>query len=96
VVPFSIVGTIFSVPFTSGGPAMKPLNFSLATLAAFVAISLVYTYIWYTAAKKIKATELLPNFGGRNGKDRENDVENGSGGIDIAKKGNVREVKTVI
>jgi Mg2+ and Co2+ transporter CorA len=78
VVPFSVVGTIFSVPFTSGGPPKKPLNFGLATLATFVAISLVYTYIWYTVAKKIKPAERLPHFGGRNGKDKENYVEIGS------------------
>jgi hypothetical protein len=58
VVPFTIVGSIFSVEFTSGGPPKNAAHFAIAMVVTFVVIVASYSFI-YNASKNADEDILL-------------------------------------
>lgn len=47
VVPFTIVGSVFSVEFTSGGPPKNPAHFAIAMAVTFIVLVAGYSFIYY-------------------------------------------------
>jgi hypothetical protein len=84
VVPFTIVGGIFSVEFTSGGPRKNPVHFAIAMVVTFFVLVAGYFFLYYASKKANKEiflkflSELRDRFVRKKRKDVKDEFERGN------------------